>query len=205
MKVEAMLREKNTILVALCAAISIHGCAVTGTYPSHWPELGQAQLVGKCPDISGKYKNHGLSSPSEAKQLTLAKILGLEDGDVVEITQSPDMISVSLHTPDGRLVERDFFSCETSIGWDMGRPQSFLCPFDILSGRILLLSDLERDHTQSLGGAYGLVYANWAGAPLQKATDGSLVVKFEKGSGALIGLLPLGTLERVWYRFESLD
>lgn len=199
-----MLREKNAILVGLCAAISLHGCAVTGSYPSHWPELGQTKLVGKCPDISGKYMNHGVSSPSGARQLTLTQILGLEDGDVVEITQSQDVISVCVRISDRLSEEVSFVSGETSIGWDMSRPRSFICPFDILSGRTILLSDLERGK-QSLGGAYGLVYINWEGAPLRKAADGSLVVKFEKGSGALIGLLPVGTLERVWYRFESLE
>lgn len=198
-----MLRDKNAILVGLCAAICLNGCAATGIYPSHWPEVSQGKLVGKCPDISGKYKNHGGRSPSSAKLITLTQILGLEDGDAVEITQSQDVISATVWISGGRSGEISFVSGETSIGWDMSRPRSFICPIDIPNGRILLLSDLERGK-QSLGGAYGLVYANWESAPLQKATDGSLVVKFEKGSGALIGLLPLGKLERAWYRFEPL-
>jgi len=199
-----MFNSMKAILIGLSAAISLLGCAVSGTYPSQWPEIGQKKLVGKCPDVSGKYNNHGVTGPADAKQLTLTQILGLADGDAVAVVQSPELITVSVWNSGRRSGEVSFVSGETSIGWDMSRPRSFICPVDILSGRTLLLSDLERGK-QHFGGAYGLVYANWEGAPIQKAADGSLVVKFEKGTGALIGLLPAGKLERVWYRFESLE
>lgn len=185
-----MFKQKNAIIVGLCAAISLHGCAVVGPYPSHWPKIGQAKLVGKCPDISGKYKNHGLSSPSDAEQLTLTQILGLEDGDVVEITHSPDVISVSLRTTDGRLVERDFQS---------------RCILDIPGGRKLLLSDLENDHESSFGGMPGILAMSGEMTPLYKAVDGSLIVAFQKSWGGLIVVLPIGMQERVWYRFEPLE
>lgn len=141
-----------SIALALVLLPILGGCAVTAQYPSDWPRIGAATLVGTCPDISGKYRNSGVSHPYGAKQLLLFRILGLCDGNFVDIAQSPDAITVSVWNAGERADTVTFLSGEGGIDWDMSRPRTFICPVDILGGRILLFSDLERGK-QSIDGA----------------------------------------------------
>jgi hypothetical protein len=197
----SFLPAKILTVVLGCLMVPVlSGCAITGTYPGDWPEPGKVTVVGKCPSIAGKYSNSGISHPSDARPLSLTQLLDLADGDQVEITQSPDVIAVSVWNAGERSETVTFSSGEKAYGWDTSQPRTFICPVDILSGRILLFSHL---HKQSL--ALGYAGVGWEAVRFNKANDGSLIVWVEKGGGVLLAVVPVGWLDRVWYLFQPSD
>lgn len=181
------------------------GCAVTGDYPDEWPKLAPQKMIGKCPDISGKYKNLKVENPyfdSTPMPITLAQTLGLSDGDHVEIWQSPEVIKVTVRNYGSEVEAVAFTSGEVGIGWEKNRRHVFLCPYDIPSGRVIYFSHQGQS---SIGGNQGIFAAQWEGVSYYKAVDGSLVVKFTKGLGGVIAPFPFGKVDRIWYRFESFE
>jgi hypothetical protein len=182
------------------------GCAVTGSYPSDWPEYDGKQ-IRKCPKIAGAYNNLGVRHPPEAMQLSLTQILGLQDGDRVVIDQSPATISMAV-SKSGELVETVVFtSGEISFhgltGWDTSRPRTFSCMLNVPDfQRNLSFSHLMRSSIGGVGGfGAGVIGASGESVRFTKRTDGSLLVHFAKGWGALIGIVPVGYSEQFWIRF----
>lgn len=202
-KGKAAPRARNLVAaLAFAAPLLIHGCAVTGGYPESWPQLGPQQLTGKCPDIAGTYENSGTSAPADALALSLSQIFGLGSGDTVEILQTPETINVVLRRSGQIVEEANFPSAEAGFGWDSSRARAFMCPYDVLSGRVLYFSHQSRSE---IGGSVGLVVANWSAVRFKKMIDGSLAVLFTKGTGAIVILVPVGTVDQVWYWFRKVN
>lgn len=198
-------RRITSFTTTFLIAVNLVGCAVTGTYPENWPEVGRSDLVGKCPSIAGKYRNLGIHHPSDARPLSLTELLGLQNGDQVDIVQSPDTISVSVWASGKHVETVSFASGELGIGWDISRPRTFICPLEIPSGRVLSFAHLERGGTQLLAGSYGAGMFSLNASRVSKGADGSLVIKLQSGGGALIALFPVGKVEIIWYRFEPVE
>lgn len=199
-------RRRVAGYTAGCAIVlNLVGCAVTGTYPAEWPETVRGEQVGKCPSIAGKYRSRGVQHPPDAPALSLTELMGLGQGDYVDIAQSPDTISVSAWAA-GRLVDtRTFSSGESPAGWDMNRPQTFNCPMDVTSGRVLSFAHLEGGSTQFVGATQGTVAFTVNAGRVARTADGSLVVMLQTGVGGLIGPVPVGHFKRVWYLFGPLE
>lgn len=186
-------------------ALNLFGCAASGTYPANWPETVRGELVGKCPSIAGKYGNRGVHDPADSPSHSLTELLGLEDGDYVVIVQSPKAISVSAWKLEGHVETASFTSGEVSWGWDASRPRSFICPMDILSGRVLSFPHLAKGYTRFTGGAGAVGFFEINFSSVSKTADGALVIMLQSGGGAVVGPVPVGRFERVWYKFERLD
>ena len=185
---------------------ALGGCAIIGSYPADWPadEGGQ---IGKCPNIAGAYNNVGVHHPPEAKPLTLTQVLGLQDGDRVLIDQSPDTISVAVSRSGAPVETVVFKSGEIEshglTGWDMSRPRTFSCLLNVPDfQRRLSFSHLMRSSIGGVGGfGAGVVWGSGDSVRFTKRTDGSLLLQFDKGWGALIGVVPVGYSEQFWIRF----
>jgi hypothetical protein len=183
-------------MVLILALLS--GCAVT-PYPSGWPEIDLAKMIGDCPDIAGKYRNRGAGHPSDAKPLSLTQALGLRDGDRVTIEQSRDAISVAA-SDAGEVVETIVFAKKRFAGWHTNPPRNFACP----TPHRLYFSHMAQP--PSGPGSFGaFMVSEVEGAYFAKANDGSLLLTFEKGWAALLAFVPAGELDRVWYRFAPME
>jgi hypothetical protein len=192
------------VLPAILAALG--GCATVGTYPGDWPADDGGQ-IGKCPNIAGVYNNVGVHHPPEAKPLTLTQVLGLQDGDRVLIDQSPDAISVVV-SRSGAAVETVVFSSGEinfygMTGWDTSQPRTFSCVMNVPDfQRRLSFSHLMRSSVGGVGGfGAGFVVASGKSVHFTKGTDGSLILHFTEGWGALIGPVPVGSSEQFWIKF----
>jgi hypothetical protein len=189
----ALKRGGMVVILALCG-----GCAVT-PYPSDWPGIDRAKLIGDCPDISGKYRNQGASHPSDAKPLSLTQVLGVKDGDRVTIEQSKDAISVTA-SDAGEVVETIVFAKKRFAMWHTNPPRNFGCP----SPHELYFSHMTQP--PSGPGSFGaFMVSEVEGAYFAKTNDGSLLLTFEKGWGALFAIVPAGRLDRIWYRFAPIE
>jgi hypothetical protein len=197
-------RQIQTVTMACLMLPVLSGCAVTGSYPPDWPEPAKGNLVGLCPPIAGKFSNAGTAHPKDAGPLSLTRLLDLPDGEQVEITQSPDRIEVTVWTAGTRSETVTFTNGEVALGWDMSQPRTFACPINIPSGRILLFSHLEKN-TDSVGGVGGILAAGGKDVRFANAADGSLIVNIMEGAGVLVGFVPIGWTDRVYYRFEPVD
>jgi hypothetical protein len=192
------------VLPAILAALG--GCVTVGTYPGDWPadEGGQ---IGKCPNIAGAYNNVGVHHPPEAKPLTLTQVFGLQDGDRVLIDQSPDAISVVVSRSGAPVETVVFTSGEINFygmtGWDTSRPRTFSCLLNVPDFQHRLsFSHLMRSSVGGVGGfGAGVVAASGKSVHFTKGTDGSLILHFTEGWGALIGVVPVGYSEQFWIRF----
>jgi len=192
------------VLPAILAALG--GCAIVGSYPGDWPadEGGQ---IGKCPNIAGAYNNVGVHHPPEAKPLTLTQVLGLRDGDRVLIDQSPDAISVVVSRCGAAVETVVFSSGEINFygmtGWDTNQPRTFSCVINVPDfQRRLSFSHLMRSSVGGVGGfGAGVVVASGKSVHFTKGTDGSLILHFTEGWGALIGPVPVGSSEQFWIKF----
>jgi len=193
------------VLPAVLAALS--GCAVVGSYPGDWPEKADAQ-IGKCPKIAGTYSSAGVRHPPEAPPLSLTQIFGLPDGDRVVIDQSPDTMSVAV-SRSGKTVEMVVFASGEihsygMTGWDISRPGTFMCALNVPDfQRRLFFSHLFKS---ALGGVVpGVVGASGDSVEFTKGSDGSLLLHFAKGWGALVGVVPVGYSEQFWIRFAPAE
>jgi hypothetical protein len=182
---------------------ALGGCVVIGSYPIDWPEK-DGDLIGKCPKIAGTYSNAGVRHPPEAVPLSLAQIFGLPDGDRVFIEQSPRTISVAVAGPDGAVETVVFTSGEINLhgltGWDVSRPRTFMCTVNVPDfQRRLFFSHLFK----SAAGAPvpGVIGGSGDSVEFGKGTDGSLLLHFSKGWGALIALVPVGYSEQFRIKF----
>lgn len=192
------------LLPAFLAAMG--GCAVTGSYPANWP-ADEGKQIGKCPKIAGTYSNVGIRHPPEAMLLSLTQVLGLQDGDRVMIDQSPDTISVAV-LRSGQPVETVVFSSGEMnfyglTGWDTSRPRTFSCVMNVPDfQRRLSFSHLMRSSVGGVGGfGAGMISASGESVHFTKGTDGSLLLNFSAGWGALIGPVPVGSSEQFWIKF----
>jgi hypothetical protein len=189
----ALTRGGMVVILALFG-----GCAVT-PYPSGWPEIDRAKLLGDCPDISGKYRNQSASHPSDAKPLSLTQVLGVRDGDRVTIEQSTDAISVTASAA-GEIVETLAYARKRFAGSNTSHLRNFACP---MTSRLYFSHMMA---SPSGTGGYGaFVLFDVDAAYFAKAGDGSLLLTFEKGWGALFAIVPAGRLDRVWYRFAPIE
>ena len=188
--------------------LALGGCAVTGRYPGDWPQYDDAR-IGKCPDIAGSYRSVAVAAPADASPalLSLPRLLGLQDGDRVSIDQSPESIAVTV-ARDGPPVETAVFrSGQVAFlgltGWEVSQHRTFSCVLNLPDfQRRLSFSHLSRS---SLGGTAGfgagVVGGSGEGVYFAKGTDGSLILHFEKGWGALLGIVPVGHVDQFWIRF----
>jgi hypothetical protein len=180
---------------------------VVGSYPSDWPSADGKQ-VGKCPQIAGKYRNVGVRHPPEGASPSLSQVLGLPDGDGVVIDQTSDTISVTV-SRSGEPVETIVFTSGERhfrgelTGWDTSQPRTFSCLLEVPGfQRRLSFSHLMRSGIGGVGAfGAGMVGGSGEGVDFKKAADGSLLLRFGKGWGALIGPLPVGYGEQFWIRF----
>jgi len=196
------------VLPAVLAVLG--GCVVTGSYPTDWPK-DDGKQIGKCPEIAGRYSNLGVRYPPEEMPLSLTQVLGLQDGDCVVIDQSPDTISVAV-SRSGEPVETVVFaSGEINFygltGWDTSRPRTFSCLLNVPDfQRRLSFSHLMRSSIGGVGGlGAGVIGASGESVHFTKGTDGSLLLHFGKGWGALIGIVPVGYSEQFWIRFAPAE
>lgn len=188
--------------------VATGGCAVSGNYPADWP-ADEDEQVGTCPKIAGTFSNIGVHHPPAAVPLTLtlSQVLGLPDGDRVTIDQSPDTISVAVSRPGQPAETIVFSSGKVSAygltGWDTTRPRTFSCVINVPDFRHRLsFSHLMRSSISGVGGfGAGMVAASGESVHFTKGTDGSLLLHFSKGWGALIGPMPVGASEQFWVRF----
>lgn len=182
--------------------VSLGGCAVSGSYPRDWSPAAKGDMVGPCPSIAGRFRNEGTGHPKEAGPLSLTRLLDLPEGEQVEIAQSREKIEVTVWAAGRPSETVTFTSGEVALSWDMSKPRTFACPVNIPSGRILLFSHLESG-TDSVGGAGGVAAAAGKDVRFAKAVDGSLIVTVMEGAGVLVGVVPIGWAERVYFRFEA--
>ena len=179
------------------------GCAVIGSYPRDWPD-DEGKQIGTCPEIAGTYNNVGVRHPPEATPQSLTQLFGMRDGDRVVIDQSLDTISVAV-SKSGELVETVVFkSGETWGGWDTSLPRTFNCLLNVPDfQRKLSFSHLMRSSIGGVGGfGAGIVGASGESVRFTRRMDGSLLLHFSKGWGALIGIVPVGYSEQFWIRYS---
>ncbi|MBX3637270.1 MAG: hypothetical protein KF683_18025 [Rubrivivax sp.] len=188
--------------------LALGGCAVTGDYPGDWPRYDGAR-IGKCPVIAGSYRNVAVAAPADAipASLSLSGLLGLQDGDRVSIEQSPDSISVTVAKGDSPVETAVFRSGQVEFlgltGWDVSQPRTFSCALNLPDFQHRLsFSHLLRSSVSGIGGfGAGVVGGSGEGVYFAKGTDGSLILLFERGWGALLGIVPVGQVDRFWIRF----
>lgn len=196
------------VLPALLAVLS--GCVTKGSYPSDWPG-DEGKQIGKCPDIAGAYNNVGIRHPADAMPLSLTQVLGLQDGDRVFIAQSPGTISATV-SRSGEPVETVVFTSgeirsHGLTGWDTSQPRTFSCILNVPDFQHRLsFSQLMRSSIGGVGGfGAGMIVASGESVSLTKRTDGSLLLHFSKGWGALIGIAPVGYSDQFWIRYTPAE
>lgn len=187
------------LVMASLMLLALGGCVVTGSYPKDWAEPAKKELVGKCPSIAGRFHNSGIGHPTEAGPLLLTRLFDLPDGEQVEITQSPDVIEVAVWTGGSRTAAVTFTNVWLDPWADTIQPRTFQCPIDIPSGRVLLFSDLS---SNSFGGAGGIAAVGSRNTFFSTAADGSLIVTRTNSSAIIVGFVPVGRVDREYYRFE---
>lgn len=194
-------REVRAMLIAGLLQLAVSGCQVSGDYPRDWPEPAKKELVGKCPSIAGKYRNVGIGHPKEAGTLLLTRLFDLEQGEQVEIAQSPEKIEMAVWMDGSRSGVVTFTTVWLDPFGDR-KPRLFTCPIAIPGGRFISFADLD---SQAFGGIPGFIASGSHQVSLSTAEDGSLIVTVTDSGGVLMVLVPVGRVDRVYYRFERMD
>ncbi|MDD3326805.1 MAG: hypothetical protein PHW25_06950 [Zoogloea sp.] len=167
-------------------------------YPSFWPPVSDGKPGAACPDLDGAYKNAGdlMLGENDSKSMSSSH-LGMEllsfgklmsegidpkwaDQVVLQMTRRSDL-EVSL-LEKGKLIYRTVLK----------KGESFSCTPKYL-----------RMDVSSSGSSHIRVATRFAHNEIGKASDGSLIIRYEaKEYGLFAFLLPYRESRLWWYRFE---
>lgn len=192
--------------------LALSGCSIFPPYPSNFPALEHVSTkLEACPPIAGRYSDIGeavSADGSSVGSVSLTKLLHMRD----KLLAVPEIV---VSSDAGAHVQIDSFRGSERIAtWQQAKltKEAYLASGDSAAGKTYLCQDgyvrLGLSYGTQGGGAGPLIVLGvrsdflW----LRKANDGSLVVLHTDLSGYVIMLLfPVGTFDKVWYRFPPLD
>lgn len=178
----------------------IAGCSPIPPPPKGLPPLTAPGVpVQRCTEIAGYYRDVGIAISGSGKSLgpmSLTRILHLNKS-----AAAADV--VVLRGPHNDILEVESFKGDTSVALlkkqlikeihEKYRPLGFACTDGFVPFHI-------ETHSGSLAPA---PVAGFAGHELwlRRAADGSLVVVDIHSGGGVIGVIPWGNSENIWYSF----
>lgn len=207
----AVSRICNAWLTTAFIMLALPGCSIFPPYPSNFPALELVSTkLETCPPIAGRYSDIGEAVDSDGNSIgsvSLTNLLHIPD----KLSAVPEVVVVS---DAGERVQIDSFrGTERVAVWQQAKltKEAYLANGDSAAGDTYLCQDgyvrLGRSYGARGGGAGPLIVLGvrsdflW----LRRANDGSLVVLHTDLNGyAIMMLFPVGTANRVWYRFPPL-
>ena len=173
------------LTILILSMLLISACASHEKYPSQWDKFQQPASTG-CLNISGKYKNAGMST-TPGYEPELAWMLFPDEHDlnrqVTHISfamKGPDTITVTLWEKGDAIFSKGFQRGE----------QGFYCEDKLI--KIKVSENINRD---------GVLATEWHVLGFGKSGR-NLIVKDENRAIGMMFFIPVAGTATRWYRFE---
>lgn len=191
--------------------LGLSGCSIFPPYPGKFPALEFVSTkLDACPSIAGRYSDTGEAVDSDGSSIGSVSLTNLLHSRN-KLLAVPEAVVVG---DAGDRVQIDSFrGAERVAAWQQAKltKETYLASGDGATGDTYLCQDgyvrLGRSYSTQGGGAGPFIVLGvrsdflW----LRRSNDGSLIVLHTDLSGyAIMLLFPLGTSNKIWYRFPPL-
>ena len=201
---EPLLRAGCKATVAAGLAL-LTACAVIPAYPPGLPSLVPADTtLEACPVIAGRYADVGDATAEDGRSqgsVSLTRLLHPE----LTSSETPDTVVVG--GPEHDLVEIESLKGHVRVAvWRQPKitKEAYLAKGDRVVAETYLCQEgfVRLGRTYDVGAAPPVFFGFmndflW----LRKASDGSLIVLRTSADVLLVGPVPAGKIDKVWYRF----